>query len=399
MQNAEPERKPPLTPPECVLRDFDFMPLHVRQLRDSRFAASVTPQAFMSGVLLWCAAWHQTPAGSLPDDDIELARFAGFGRMVDAWREVRDEALHGFELCSDGRLYHRIVSEEALKAYIERLQNAVNGARGNRKRWGAHTEQSEIEARLADAISRLLSLNPNAKVRGNVKREMSGGDPENIGGRSSEDRGATFEGSGRAFKTSQGTGTGTGTGKGIPSNEGKEESLLFDDGWSLDDQAFAIGHALGLSREEVEAAGANHAAWWRANRPKTRKTAQGWSLQFSVRLRDIAADPKQRARLSRAVVPLPRQRAPYTPPPGAIDPPSWWLALSAAVRDAEPSFHASYVENCAFMTPDLIAAATDYAADKLRAQLPGMAERLGMTCPARFISSRDLGAPQAKAAQ
>lgn len=399
MQNAEPERKPPLTPPECVLRDFDFMPLHVQQLRDSRFAASVTPQAFMAGVMLWCTAWHQVPAGSLPDDDIELARYAGFGRMIDAWREVREEALHNFELCSDGRLYHRIVCEEALKAYIERLQNAVNGARGNRKRWGAHTEQSEIEARLADAVSRLLSLNPNAKVRGVVKRETSGGDPENIGGRPSEDRGATFGTSGRGLKRSQetGTGTGTGKGKGIPSNEGKEDSLIFDEGWALDDQAFAIGHALGLSRDEVEAAGANHAAWWRANRPKSRKTAQGWRLQFSERLRDIAADPKQRARLTRAVVPI--KRAPYTPPPGAIEAPPWWGALSAAVREIEPAFHSSYVENCAFMTPELVVAATDYAADKLRAQLPAMAERVGMACPARFISSRDLSAPQAKAVQ
>ena len=27
--------------------------------------------AFRAGVLLWCAAWHQVPAGSLPDDDVE----------------------------------------------------------------------------------------------------------------------------------------------------------------------------------------------------------------------------------------------------------------------------------------------------------------------------------------
>lgn len=119
----------PLTPPDCDLRDFQYMELDVRTLRDSRFAAQVCGDAFRAGVLLWCAAWHQVPAGSIPDDDIELAALAGYGRFVKEWRKVRDEALSQFVKCSDGRLYHETVCAKALSAWNGRLHHHYDRAR------------------------------------------------------------------------------------------------------------------------------------------------------------------------------------------------------------------------------------------------------------------------------
>ena len=86
----------PLTPADCDLRDFQYMELDVRRLRDSEFAAGATGEAFRAGVLLWCAAWHQVPAASLPDNDTELANLAGYGRVVKEWKKVREQALNGF---------------------------------------------------------------------------------------------------------------------------------------------------------------------------------------------------------------------------------------------------------------------------------------------------------------
>lgn len=117
----------PLTPPDCDLTDFQYMELDVRRLRDSRFAATPNSDAFRAGILLWCAAWHQVPAASLPDDDIELASLAGYGRMpfsVKEWRKVRTEALHGYVKCSDGRLYHPVVAEKANAAFNAKLDHA-----------------------------------------------------------------------------------------------------------------------------------------------------------------------------------------------------------------------------------------------------------------------------------
>jgi hypothetical protein len=114
----------PLTPVDCDLRDFQYMELDVRRLRDSEFAAGVTGEAFRAGVLLWCAAWHQVPAASLPDNDTELANLAGYGRVVKEWRKVREQALTGFVKCSDGRLYHAVIAEKAVSAYAAKERHA-----------------------------------------------------------------------------------------------------------------------------------------------------------------------------------------------------------------------------------------------------------------------------------
>lgn len=112
----------PLVPAHVDLRDFPYMPLDVVRLRDSRLVSHTTGEGFRCAVLLWCVAWHQVPAGSLPDDDLQLAQYAGFGRVVKEWKKLRAEALHGWVLCDDGRWYHPTVAEKALEAWTERLK-------------------------------------------------------------------------------------------------------------------------------------------------------------------------------------------------------------------------------------------------------------------------------------
>ncbi len=110
----------PLTPPECDLQDFAFMPLQVARLRDSDLAATESPEACWYAVLLWSAAWHQIPAASLPDDDAVLTRLCGLGRDIKTFRKHKAGALRGFVKCDDGRLYHPVVAEQALSAWSER---------------------------------------------------------------------------------------------------------------------------------------------------------------------------------------------------------------------------------------------------------------------------------------
>jgi hypothetical protein len=117
----------PLVPAEIVLRDFTFMPLDVVRLRDSDLASKTSGEEFRAAVLLWCVAWHQVPAASLPSDDESLAKFAGFGKRnrvgydKAGWAKVREGALRGFKLCSDGRLYHPVIAEKAREAWDGKL--------------------------------------------------------------------------------------------------------------------------------------------------------------------------------------------------------------------------------------------------------------------------------------
>jgi hypothetical protein len=115
----------PLTPPECDLRDFAFMPLDVVRLRDSDLAVTAEADEFRCAVLLWCAAWHQVPAASLPDDDKILAQYAGYGRVVKEWQKVRAGALRGWVKCDDGRLYHPVVAQKANEAWLAKLRQRL----------------------------------------------------------------------------------------------------------------------------------------------------------------------------------------------------------------------------------------------------------------------------------
>ena len=111
----------PLTPPDCDLRDFPFMPLDAGRLFGSEFHAIASDSEWRAGVCLWLKSWHQVPAASLPNDDTMLCRLAEFGRDMRSWRKVRAVALRGWVLCDDGRLYHETVAQKAVEAW-ERKQ-------------------------------------------------------------------------------------------------------------------------------------------------------------------------------------------------------------------------------------------------------------------------------------
>ena len=115
----------PLTPADCDLQDFAFMPLDVARLRDSDLSANETPEACWAAVLLWAASWHQVPAASIPNSDTWIAKQAGYaqrGKIAKEWTAVRPGALRGWVLCADGRLYHPVVAEKAVEAWKSKVE-------------------------------------------------------------------------------------------------------------------------------------------------------------------------------------------------------------------------------------------------------------------------------------
>jgi hypothetical protein len=75
---------PPI-PRDVDLRDFRFMPLDVVQLQNSETWAMADGWTAKALVNLWTRAWHQVPAGSLPDEDSLHRTWAG----VPDWESVR----------------------------------------------------------------------------------------------------------------------------------------------------------------------------------------------------------------------------------------------------------------------------------------------------------------------
>lgn len=152
------EKPAPLVPADADLTKFDFMPLDVKRLRDSELASDADPASSWFAVLLWCTAWHQIPAGSVPDNDAWLAKAVGFGREVGKWIPHKEFALRGFVACSDGRLYHRVVCEKALDAWISKLKAQLYSGRGNKKRWGVAVDEDALRVKIAQAERMLAEL-------------------------------------------------------------------------------------------------------------------------------------------------------------------------------------------------------------------------------------------------
>lgn len=135
----------PLVPAEVDLRGYEFMPLYGDRLLKSETWISGTAEAKVAALRLWWHAFaHETPAGSLPDEDRFLAEYAGFGEQVRAWAKVRPQAMRNWRLCSDGRLYHPVVAEIVLECWGKRLNASAKGKNGASKRWGKHKHRETI---------------------------------------------------------------------------------------------------------------------------------------------------------------------------------------------------------------------------------------------------------------
>jgi hypothetical protein len=124
----------PLVALDVDIAGLDSFMLDIQRLFASELWALSTGDEFKAAISLWGRAWQQTPPGSLPNDDRALAAFSGAGTH---WKKVKAMAMRGFIECSDGRLYHRVLCKEVVKAaqrrqdFKRRTKNATD-ARRNR---------------------------------------------------------------------------------------------------------------------------------------------------------------------------------------------------------------------------------------------------------------------------
>jgi hypothetical protein len=111
------------------------MPVDVHAVRDGPLALALDPEPFRAAIRAQCVAWHQVPAGSLPADDVALAQLLGFGRDVKAWQAVRATgALHGWVLCTDGRLYLPVLAAAARDAWTRKESQRARTAAATQAR-------------------------------------------------------------------------------------------------------------------------------------------------------------------------------------------------------------------------------------------------------------------------
>lgn len=132
---------PPPVPVDADLTGLPGMMIDVRRLLSSTLALTQPPDVFRVAVLSWTIAWHQIPAGSMPNDDAVLARWFGFHSRGHMAQFRRAGKLRGWVLHSDGRLYHPVVTENVLAILAMRKKDR-NAFRKGQQPALAHPESS-----------------------------------------------------------------------------------------------------------------------------------------------------------------------------------------------------------------------------------------------------------------
>lgn len=160
----------PVVPEFVCLADYPCMMIDVSRLKnsDTWILAEQNPMIAYAAMNLWLAAWHQTPAASLPANDHILARHACLS--AEKWLEVKESVISGWTLCRDGRYYHKVVAEKALEAVVDRYRAALGGLGGKRadidnEGLGRREQESKIlRERIALAMSALQKIHPSSRV-------------------------------------------------------------------------------------------------------------------------------------------------------------------------------------------------------------------------------------------
>ena len=157
---------PPPLPPEVDLRDRRYMPLLVGNLLGSDTWLIASGDEAKAMVTLWARAWHQVPAGSLPDDDRLLSALSGAGAK---WPKLRKVALRGFVKHDDGRLYHPVIVEQARAAWgLKDAQRArTEAARAARHR----AAKTDVTDTVTEPVTTSVTEPVTESVTGSKGRE------------------------------------------------------------------------------------------------------------------------------------------------------------------------------------------------------------------------------------
>ncbi len=114
--NPQEQELPPAPYGEEVdLRRFASQPIDVQLMRNCEFTVLSSAEEFRAQIMLFCAAWHRIPAGSLPCDDKLLADCAKVDQKT--WKKIKIGSLSGFIQHADLRLYHPVLTATVKKSY------------------------------------------------------------------------------------------------------------------------------------------------------------------------------------------------------------------------------------------------------------------------------------------
>lgn len=110
------------------MKELPYFPFYVSDFATDGKVEAMSTAAVGAYILLLCKAWHETPPGSIPNDDAVLARWARMSPHD--WAECRLSVLSCFRPGPDNRLYQKRMQDEYRKLRgIRKLRSDAANAR------------------------------------------------------------------------------------------------------------------------------------------------------------------------------------------------------------------------------------------------------------------------------
>jgi hypothetical protein len=158
-----------------TLSNHDWIELHIHRLLGSRLVAHAVKDGrredIATAILLWCESVKQDPAGTLPDDDVELASLARFGVDLDAWRAARRWALYGWrpvhihDADMVGKAGEARLGHPFLEQVVARMHKRASSRKQGRDAANMSTNRSRVKAKLIKLHQKRLAEQPALVAR------------------------------------------------------------------------------------------------------------------------------------------------------------------------------------------------------------------------------------------
>lgn len=139
------------------LHFFSFYP---RDFASDGAVEAMSTKAVGAYILLLCKAWFESPPGTLPDDDVTLAKWSRLSAKD--WAEVKAEVMAAFKKSGD-RWKQKRLAEEHGKANAKSTALSEAGRRGAEARYRpGHSQAMPAEQSRAIAEQKQKQINPEA---------------------------------------------------------------------------------------------------------------------------------------------------------------------------------------------------------------------------------------------
>lgn len=118
--------------------------------------SAMSPAEVGAYIRLLCRAWYEDPPGSIPDDDILLAKWTGMGKRN--WLRAKPKVLSVWAFSDSTRRYHqKRLCSEYMYSEERAAKNSKKARNAAKKRWDSYKE-SCLEHSLEHACSNGLAL-------------------------------------------------------------------------------------------------------------------------------------------------------------------------------------------------------------------------------------------------